>query len=36
MPDLIITGIPRSGTSLAAAIIDGAPDSRASFAIQAR
>jgi hypothetical protein len=26
MPDLIITGIPRSGTSLAAAIIDRAPD----------
>jgi hypothetical protein len=26
MPDLIITGIPRSGTSLATAIIDRAPD----------
>jgi len=27
MPDLIITGVPRSGTTLAAAIIDQAPDS---------
>lgn len=27
MPDLIITGVPRSGTSLAAALIDQAPDS---------
>ena len=27
MPDLILTGVPRSGTSLAAAIIDQAPDS---------
>jgi len=27
MPDLIITGLPRSGTTLAAAIIDQAPDS---------
>jgi hypothetical protein len=26
MPDLIITGVPRSGTSLAAAILDRAPD----------
>ncbi len=26
MPDLIITGVPRSGTTLAAAIIDQAPD----------
>jgi hypothetical protein len=26
MPDLIITCIPRSGTSLLAAITDGAPD----------
>jgi hypothetical protein len=27
VPDLIITGVPRSGTTLAAAIIDQAPDS---------
>jgi hypothetical protein len=27
MPDLIITGLPRSGTTLAAALIDQAPDS---------
>ena len=27
MPDLIITGLPRSGTTLAAAVIDQAPDS---------
>ena len=26
MPDLILTGLPRSGTTLAAAIIDQAPD----------
>jgi hypothetical protein len=26
MPDLILTGIPRSGTTLAAAMLDGAPD----------
>lgn len=27
MPDLILTGVPRAGTSLAAAVIDHAPDS---------
>lgn len=27
MPDVILTGIPRSGTTLAAALIDGLPDS---------
>jgi len=26
MPDLIITGVPRSGTTLAAAIIDQTPN----------